>query len=137
MSAISALRCSVNTAGYGLEVVRAQEIHASCTGGQHTTGTVYVMAELDVQAHRKGRGTYQAIVTNRGPDTVILNKIEGTKTDGFFVNEPLHRADLELIPGARHEFMVAPSLADAPPLEVDITLGDQSGPRTKTYPIYI
>jgi hypothetical protein len=84
------------------------------------------MAELDVRAYRKGRGTYQAIVTNRGPDTVILNKIEGSETDGFLVDEPLHRADLELIPGARHEFMVAPSLADAPPLEVDITFTDQS-----------
>lgn len=95
------------------------------------------IAELDVRAFKKSKATYQAVVTNRGPDTVILNKIDHAGDDDFFVGPPLHRDDLELIPGARHEFMVAPTMGMAQPLEASITFTDESGPRTKTYPIYI
>jgi hypothetical protein len=96
------------------------------------------MAELRLRSTRKSKASYDVVVTNLGPDTVILSAIEGTNgVEGFFVGEPLHRTDLELLPYAEHRFMVAPSLADALPLEVDITFTDESGKRTKTYPIYI
>jgi len=97
-----------------------------------------LMAELDLTSRVKGKGAYGVIVTNLGPDTVILSKIEGAEgDDSFFVGPPLHRNDLELIRGERHQFMVAPSLADRLPLEVDITFIDDTGERKKTYPIYI
>jgi hypothetical protein len=93
------------------------------------------MAELDLRSRRKGKTSYEAVVTNLGPDTVILSKIEGAGgVDRFFVGPPLHRSDLELIKGGRHQFMVAPSLADELPLEVDITFTDGTGERKKTYP---
>ena len=96
------------------------------------------MAELRLRSLRKSKGSYDAVVTNLGPDTVILSSIKETNDDvGFFVGEPLHRDDLELLPHAEHRFMVAPTLGNALPLEVDITFTDDSGKRTKTYPIYI
>jgi hypothetical protein len=96
------------------------------------------MAELRLRSSRKSKGSYDAVVTNLGPDTVILSSIKETNDDvGFFVGEPLHRNDLELLPYAEHRFMVAPTLGNALPLEVDIAFTDDSGKRTKTYPIYI
>ena len=86
------------------------------------------MAELRLRSARKSKASYDAVLTNLGPDTVILSAIEGTNgVDRFFVGEPLHRNDLELLPDSEHRFMVAPSLSDALPLEVDITFTDDSG----------
>lgn len=96
------------------------------------------MAELDVRSRRKSKASYQAVVVNRGPDTVILNKIEPTEGHRDFVaGDALHRPDLELLTRARHEFRLTPSISDKQPLEVDITFTDDSGTRTKTYPIYL
>lgn len=100
-------------------------------------GILPAMSELEVTAHGAGKHTYEVVVTNLGLEAVILSRIAGTKSESFFVGEPLHRSDLELVRGASHRFSVAPSLADGSPLEVDITFTDDSGERTKTYPVYV
>lgn len=96
------------------------------------------MAELDVSTRLRSNSTYEATVTNLGPDTVILSKIEATGSDdNIFAGPPLHRVDLELIRGARHRFDVVPSLAHGAVVEVDVTFTDETGERTKTYPLYL
>jgi hypothetical protein len=96
------------------------------------------MAKLDVDSAPKSAGSYEAVVTNLGPETVILSRIEGKGgADSFFSSPPLHRSDLELVRGGRHRFAVTPALSDGNVIEVDITFTDETGERTKTYPVYI
>lgn len=95
------------------------------------------MAELSVHVLPGGSSSPTVEVINDGPETVVLNAIEYADPNSrFFVGDPLHRDDLELRPGQAHEFMIALSLADRNPVEVQISFTDGSGSRTKTYPIY-